>query len=64
MAGPQCCSNPPTLDPNSGEGHMDRLGGLSSYVTGNSKTKLAIVIISDIYGTYTHLPLCVTVYFR
>ncbi|POO02304.1 Dienelactone hydrolase [Trema orientale] len=50
MAGPQCCSNPPTLDPNSGDGHVEKVGGLSAYVTGSSKTKLAIVLISDIYG--------------
>ncbi|KAI4317732.1 hypothetical protein L6164_025579 [Bauhinia variegata] len=50
MSGPQCCSNPPTLNPNSGAGHVEKFGGLDAYVTGPSDSKLAILLISDIFG--------------
>jgi len=50
MSGPQCCSNPPTLNPTSGSGHVEKLCGLDSYLTGSSDSKLAIVLLSDIFG--------------
>ncbi|EEF45407.1 endo-1,3;1,4-beta-D-glucanase [Ricinus communis] len=50
MSGPQCCANPPTLDPASGSGHVEKLGGLNSYITGPSDSKRAILLISDVYG--------------
>ncbi|GLT47496.1 hypothetical protein SLA2020_211910 [Shorea laevis] len=50
MSGPQCCSNPPTLNPNSGGGHVEVIGGLKSYVTGSPHSKSAILLISDIFG--------------
>ncbi|EXB95846.1 hypothetical protein L484_010045 [Morus notabilis] len=50
MSGCQCCSNPPTLNPSSGAGHVEKLGGLDSYVTGSPNSKLAVLLISDIYG--------------
>ncbi|KAE8076951.1 hypothetical protein FH972_015568 [Carpinus fangiana] len=50
MAGPQCCSNPPTLDPSAGAGHVVHLGGLSTYVVGSPDSKLAVLFISDIFG--------------
>ncbi|KAK9992474.1 hypothetical protein SO802_027459 [Lithocarpus litseifolius] len=49
MSGPQCCSNPPTLNPNAGAGHVEQLGGLSTYVSGSPNSKLAILLISDVY---------------
>lgn len=52
MSGPQCCSNPPTLNPTSGSGHVEKLCGLDSYLTGSSDSKLAIVLLSDIFGTH------------
>ena len=55
MSGPQCCSNPPTLNPISGSGYVEKLGGLDSYLTGFPNSKLAVVLVSDIFGT--HLPL-------
>ena len=54
MSGPQCCSNPPTLNPNAGAGHVEQLGGLSTYVSGSPNSKLAILLITDVFGT--HLP--------
>ncbi|KAK7846293.1 endo-1 [Quercus suber] len=50
MAGHQCCSNPPTLDPSAGAGHVERLCGLSTYVTGSPNAKHAIILISDVFG--------------
>ncbi|KAH9614680.1 hypothetical protein KSS87_014271 [Heliosperma pusillum] len=34
MSGPQCCADPPTLNPNSGIGHVQLIAGLNSYVSG------------------------------
>ncbi|KAI4317733.1 hypothetical protein L6164_025580 [Bauhinia variegata] len=50
MSGPQCCSNPPTLNPSSGAGHVEKLGGLKAYVSGPSDSKLAILLVSDVFG--------------
>ncbi|XP_060671639.1 endo-1,3;1,4-beta-D-glucanase-like [Ziziphus jujuba] len=50
MSGPQCCSNPPVLDSSCGAGHVEKLGGLDSYVTGSPDSKLAILLISDVFG--------------
>ncbi|KAB1214180.1 hypothetical protein CJ030_MR5G027205 [Morella rubra] len=50
MSGPQCCSNPPTLNPNAGGGHVEQLGGFSSYVSGSTDSKLAVLLVSDIFG--------------
>ena len=51
MSGPQCCENPPSLNPNSGAGHVEQLGGLSCYIAGSPQSKLAIIMVTDIYGT-------------
>ncbi|KAF7813755.1 endo-1,3-1,4-beta-D-glucanase-like [Senna tora] len=50
MSGPQCCSNPPTLNPTAGAGHVEKVGGFDSYVTGPSDSKLAVLLIADIFG--------------
>ncbi|KAK3440902.1 hypothetical protein EUGRSUZ_B01156 [Eucalyptus grandis] len=50
MSGPQCCANPPTLSPGSGSGHVEQLGGLKAYVVGSQDSKLAILLVSDVYG--------------
>lgn len=47
---PQCLEHPPTRDPNSGTGHVEVIGGLNSYVSGSPHSKLAIVLITDIFG--------------
>ncbi|KAI3808723.1 hypothetical protein L1987_24682 [Smallanthus sonchifolius] len=51
MSGPQCCENPPAVF--SGSGQDDRIeviGGLTSYTAGSLASKLAVVLIADIYG--------------
>ncbi|KAB5545424.1 hypothetical protein DKX38_013536 [Salix brachista] len=50
MSGPQCCANPPTLNPSSGAGHVENVGGLDSYVSGSPHSKLAILLVSDVYA--------------
>lgn len=55
MSGPQCCSNPPTLNPSSGSGHVEKLAGLDSYLTGSPDSKLAVLLIADIFGTFPSL---------
>ncbi|XP_059632572.1 endo-1,3;1,4-beta-D-glucanase-like [Cornus florida] len=50
MSGPQCCENPPTLSSSCGAGHVEELGGFKSYVTGSPDSKLAILLVSDIFG--------------
>ncbi|KAM0962896.1 hypothetical protein ACFX15_021493 [Malus domestica] len=50
MSSSECCSNPPTLNPSSGTGHVENLGGLDSYVTGSPHSKLALLLVSDVFG--------------
>ncbi|KAK4746208.1 hypothetical protein SAY87_012520 [Trapa incisa] len=50
MSGPQCCENPPTLNPNCGSGHLERIAGLNAYVTGLPESKFTVVLVSDIFG--------------
>ncbi|KAG8480917.1 hypothetical protein CXB51_025724 [Gossypium anomalum] len=50
MSGPQCCSNPPTLDPASGAGHVEKLAGFNTYVSGSIQSNLTILLVSDVYG--------------
>ena len=52
MTTPQCCDNPPALNPASGEGKVvDNFGGLAAYVTGAADSKAAVILISDVFGT-------------
>ncbi|KAK4771673.1 hypothetical protein SAY87_032205 [Trapa incisa] len=50
MSGPQCCENPPALDPNCGSGHLEKIAGLNAYVTGLPESKLTVVLVSDVFG--------------
>ncbi|KAL2510639.1 Uncharacterized protein Adt_16239 [Abeliophyllum distichum] len=50
MSGPQCCENPPTLSPSSGVWSAVVIGGLKSYFSDPSDSKLAVIIASDVYG--------------
>ncbi|KAI5355996.1 hypothetical protein L3X38_008891 [Prunus dulcis] len=50
MAGPQCCSNPPILNPSYGVDCAEKLGGLNVYAAGSPNSKLAIVLVSDVFG--------------
>ncbi|KAL3828833.1 hypothetical protein ACJIZ3_017635 [Penstemon smallii] len=47
----QCCENPPTLSRSSGQaGQVQEIGGFPSYVSGPEDSKLAVILVSDIYG--------------
>ncbi|KAI5415933.1 endo-1,3;1,4-beta-D-glucanase [Lathyrus oleraceus] len=50
MAGPECCSNAPILNPNSGVGNVEKLGGLDTYTTGPSDSNFAILMVSEVFG--------------
>ncbi|CAI9118621.1 OLC1v1020213C1 [Oldenlandia corymbosa var. corymbosa] len=50
MAGPQCCSNPPDLSASSGGGREEHIGGLRSYVSGSADSKIAVLLVSDVFG--------------
>ncbi|CAF2159000.1 unnamed protein product [Brassica napus] len=50
MSGPQCCENPPALNPVCGSGHVEKLGGLDAYVSGSLDSKLCVILISDVFG--------------
>ncbi|PWA46983.1 alpha/Beta hydrolase fold protein [Artemisia annua] len=51
MSGPQCCENPPTFGSSTGEiGRIEEIGGLKSYIAGSLDSKLAVVLIADIFG--------------
>ncbi|KAH1102569.1 hypothetical protein AAZX31_13G191800 [Glycine max] len=51
MSSPQCFENPPNLNSDiHGAGTVQELGGLNSYVTGSSDSKLALILVSDVFG--------------
>ncbi|KAK4737867.1 hypothetical protein R3W88_001564 [Solanum pinnatisectum] len=50
MSGAECMKNPPTLNSASGIGNLQEIGGLNSYVSGSIHSKLAILLISDVFG--------------
>ncbi|XP_051208107.1 endo-1,3;1,4-beta-D-glucanase [Lolium perenne] len=51
MASPQCCANPPSLNPAGGEGKVvDSFGGIKAYVAGAQESKAAVVLIADVFG--------------
>ncbi|XP_054786196.1 endo-1,3;1,4-beta-D-glucanase-like isoform X6 [Prosopis cineraria] len=50
MSGPECCSNPPTFNPSAGAGRVEKVGGVDTYVSGSADFKLAILLISDVFG--------------
>ncbi|XP_059448769.1 endo-1,3;1,4-beta-D-glucanase-like [Corylus avellana] len=50
MSSSQCFENPPSLSSTCGAGTVQELGGLLTYVTGAPDSKLAILLISDVFG--------------
>ncbi|KAI6693187.1 hypothetical protein NL676_020897 [Syzygium grande] len=42
---------PANPDPASGQGHAEELGGFKSYVSVSSDSNLAIVLMSDVFGS-------------
>ncbi|XP_076887201.1 endo-1,3;1,4-beta-D-glucanase-like [Bidens hawaiensis] len=50
MSGPACCDNPPGASSGDESGEIKQIASLNSYVSGNSDSKTAILLISDVYG--------------
>ncbi|KAI3979690.1 hypothetical protein MKX01_013785 [Papaver californicum] len=50
MSGTQCYENLPTLSSSSGNGCVQQLGGLQTYVCGSLDSKFGILFVSDIFG--------------
>nr|ACJ85204.1 unknown [Medicago truncatula]AFK42623.1 unknown [Medicago truncatula] len=50
MSGPECCSNPPILNPNAGSGHVEKLGALNAYIAGSPNSKSSVLLVSDVFG--------------
>jgi hypothetical protein len=51
MSSSHCIEDPPNLNSGiHGVGTVLELGGLQSYVTGPSHAKLALILISDVFG--------------
>ncbi|KAL1219304.1 Endo-1,3,1,4-beta-D-glucanase [Cardamine amara subsp. amara] len=53
MSDHQCTENPPNLDPNSGSGHVEKLGSLDTYVSGSIDSELAVLLVSHVFGYET-----------
>ncbi|EOY05508.1 Alpha/beta-Hydrolases superfamily protein, putative [Theobroma cacao] len=50
MSSSQCFENPPSKNAAYGAGTVQELGGLTAYLTGPPDSKLAILLISDVFG--------------
>ncbi|KAK9929863.1 hypothetical protein M0R45_026936 [Rubus argutus] len=50
MSGPQCCSNPPIMNRICCSDSAEKYRGLNVYVTGSRNSKIAILLISDVFG--------------
>ncbi|KAL3717509.1 hypothetical protein ACJRO7_009011 [Eucalyptus globulus] len=51
MSETQCCENPPTPSTMSvGIGCVAEIGGLKAYITGPPDAKLAVLLVSDVFG--------------
>lgn len=55
MARPHCCPNPPVLNPSSGQGNVEELGGLKAYISASPNSKLAILLVTDAFGNYSNI---------
>ncbi|KAK6265901.1 hypothetical protein QUC31_016738 [Theobroma cacao] len=51
MSSSQCFENPPSKNAAFGAGTVQELGGLTAYLTGPPDSKLAILLISDVFGS-------------
>ncbi|KAK8504410.1 hypothetical protein V6N12_030507 [Hibiscus sabdariffa] len=51
----QCCSNPLTLDAASGGGHVENIAGFNTYASGSLESKLALLLVSDGFGSWNSL---------
>ncbi|KAM7485486.1 hypothetical protein LguiA_001495 [Lonicera macranthoides] len=50
MSSSQCIQNPPSLSSDCGAGIVEEFAGLNAYITGSQSSKLAILLVSDVFG--------------
>ncbi|KAI3676408.1 hypothetical protein L1987_86015 [Smallanthus sonchifolius] len=50
MSGPECCTNPPVMNSSFGNGSVEEIGGLKSYITGDRSSNRGILLGSDAFG--------------
>ncbi|KAI7754261.1 hypothetical protein M8C21_033538 [Ambrosia artemisiifolia] len=50
MSGPECCQNPPAISSGGESGEVLQIASLSSYVSGNPDSKVAVILVSDVFG--------------
>ncbi|KAI3790622.1 hypothetical protein L2E82_03803 [Cichorium intybus] len=50
MSGPECCENPPKLASGGESGDVVQIASLNSYVSGNADSKIAVLLVSDVFG--------------
>ncbi|KAL9997849.1 putative dienelactone hydrolase, alpha/Beta hydrolase [Helianthus debilis subsp. tardiflorus] len=50
MSGPECCQNPPAISSGGESGELLQIGSLNSYVSGNPDSKVAVLLVSDVFG--------------
>lgn len=50
MLGHECTENPPTLSSSCGDGNIQQIAGLQTYVTGDLQSNLAVLLIADAFG--------------
>ncbi|CAL5438909.1 unnamed protein product [Camellia sinensis] len=55
LATSQCFENPPSLSSTCGSGNLQEIGGHKTYVTGPQDSRLAILLISDVFEIKTLL---------
>ncbi|XP_076927327.1 endo-1,3;1,4-beta-D-glucanase-like [Bidens hawaiensis] len=50
MSGPECCRNPPVISKGEESGEVLQIASLSSYVSGKLDSKIAVILVSDVFG--------------
>ncbi|KAJ0531120.1 putative dienelactone hydrolase, alpha/Beta hydrolase [Helianthus annuus] len=50
MSGPECCKNPPAISSGGESGEVLQIASLNSYVSGKPDSKIAVLLVSDVYG--------------
>ncbi|KAJ9538405.1 hypothetical protein OSB04_031138 [Centaurea solstitialis] len=50
MSGSQCCENPPAPSSGGESGDLHQIASLNSYVSGNPDSKIAVLLVSDVFG--------------
>ncbi|KAI3803236.1 hypothetical protein L1987_31385 [Smallanthus sonchifolius] len=49
MSGPRCCDNPPAISSGGESGEVLQIASLSCYVSGKPDSKIAVLLVSDVF---------------